>query len=268
MYIANNPIDYALNRLRGRMPIEILNLAFFPREDHRTTDATNLNLRIREAVIDTNVMSVLNNRGGLAMDLTIKPSWITMISPVIAIVNIPKRDTQNRKITSVLNSSFGLSATNNAATGISQQTSSYLTGANRAFNSMAPIPMVSTANVNIRGENQIEISDFNSLPTRIKMLVTLSYDTNFTDLNRRYWEPFATLCELAVKGYCYNTLLGQMDTAFLQGGKELGRLSSKLEEWSDSMDTFDDTVKEAWGRILKLNDPLLSRRNTIMVSQV
>ena len=266
MSISNNPIDYALNRLRGRMPIEILNLAFFPREEHRTTDATNLNLRIREAVIDNMVMTAMNNRCGVALELDIKPSWIQKISPVICIVNVPKRDTQNRKIINVLNSSFGVSAINNAAVGIGQRTSSYLVGANKAFNSQAPIPLVGTANVNIVGENQLEISDFSSLPTRIKMLVLLQHDTDFTDLRRQYWDPFAELCEQAVKGYCYNNLLGQMDTAFLQGGKELGRLSSKLEEWSDAMDNFDDQYKERWGRILKLNDKILARRNIKMIS--
>lgn len=267
MYTYSNPIDYALYRIRAEIPIEILNMAFFPTTEHKTTDATNLNQRIREEVIDGLVMTAINNKGGKAISLDIRPDWIEKISPVTAIVHVPKTATQNRRITSVLNTNFAVSALSNAgAVGMVNQSSSYLNGANRAFRSMAPIPYVGTSNVEVVGENQLEISDFSSMPARIKMLVRIGYDLNFTDLRSNYWEEFCELTLLAVRGYCYNRLLGPMDSAFLQGGVELGRLSSKVDEWSDSMETFKDVLKERWGRITKLNDKIISRRNTSMIT--
>lgn len=265
MLSATSPIENALNRLVMRMPRQILELAFFPSEDHRTTDATNLNQRIREKLIEPIVMTDLNNAGGVALQLDIQQSWMTMISPVVTIVDVPKNITQNRRITSALNASFGINGINTAAYGTTNQGSQVLNAASRVFNSAKTPPYVGTPDIRVMGNNQLEIRNFVSIPVRVRGLIRIAYSRDFTELRNFYWKDFNELVELAVKAYCYNNLLADMDRAFLQGGVEMGRLSSKIEEWSDSQETYDDYLRERWNRILILNDPILSQRNTKML---
>lgn len=265
MINATSPIDFALNRLTMRMPRAILELAFFPAEEHETKDATNLNQRMRQKLIDPIVMTDINNAGGVAVELDVQQSWMRMLSPVKTIVDVPRNITQNRRITSALNSSFGINMINNAALGISRQGNMPLTGANRVFQSSKPPPYVGTPDVRVIGANQLEISNFVSIPVRIRGLIRVEYSTDFTELRNFYWKDFAELVELAVQAYCYNNLLALMDRAFLQGGVEMGRISSKVEEWSGSQETYDDYLRERWNRILILNDPILSRRGIKMI---
>lgn len=263
---ATNPIDYALNRLTMRMPRAILDLAFFPAEEHETKDATNLNQRIRQQLIDPIVMTDVNNAGGKAIELDVQQSWMTMLSPVVTVVSIPKNITQNRRITSALNASFGVNMINNAVVGIANQGNMQLTAANRVFNSSKPAPYVGTPDITVIGANTLEIRNFVSIPVRIRALIRIEYTTDFTELRNFYWKDFGELVELAVQAYCYNNMLALMDRALLQGGVEMGRISSKIEEWSDSQKTYDDYLRERWNRILILNDPILSKRNVKMIT--
>lgn len=266
MSIGTNPIDSALNHLRMTIPRQILELVFFPAQEHKTTDATNLNERIRELVIDGIVMTDMNSSGGVAVELDIAQSWVKTMSPVLTVVEVPKNVTQNRRITSALNSSFGVNMINNAAVGIANQGNQYLTGANRVFNSAKPPPYVGTPDVMVRGNNVLEIRNFVSIPVRIRGLVRVEYTKDFTELRPQYWMEFNELVEKAVKAYCYNNMLIPMDRAEIQGGMEMGRLSSKVEEWSDEFETYKDMLRERWKRILILNDPILSQRGIKMIT--
>lgn len=265
MSSATSPIEYALNRLVMKIPRAILELTFFPAVDHKTTDATNLNERIRNLFIDPILMTDINNAGGVAVHLDIQQSWIAMLSPVVTVVNVPKNVTQNRRITSALNSSFGVNMINNAAVGIANQGNQTLNGANRVFNSAKAPPYVGTPDVRVIGSNQLEIRNFVSIPVRIRGLIRIAYSRDFTELRPQYWKDFAELVEIAIKAYCYNNLLADMDRAFLQGGVEMGRITSKVEEWSDAQETYDDYLRERWNRILILNDPILSSRAVKMI---
>lgn len=265
MLSATSPIEAALIRLPMRIPRQILELVFFPAEDHLTIDATNLNARIREKLIDPIIMTDINAAGGVAIQLDIQQSWIQMLSPVVTIVNVPKNITQNRRITSALNSSFGTNLINNAAIGVANMGSQPLMAANRVFNSAKTPPYVGTADVRVIGSNQLEIRNFVATPVRIRGLVRIEYSRDFTELRDKYWKDFAELVELGIKAYCYNNMLAPMDRALLQGGVEMGRISSKIEEWSDAQQTYDDYLRERWNRILILNDPLLSSRGIKMI---
>ncbi len=260
MPAANSPIEAALNSLEMKMPRQILELAFFPSEEHRTTDATSLKERIRSTVIDNFVMTAMNTHGGKAIRLDIQQSWINVISPTLVMVNVPKNVTQNRRITSTLNASFGTNMVSSAAVGIANQGSQYLMGASRMFNSAKTPPYVGTPDIEVMGNNQLEIRNFVALPIRLSGIVRIEYSRDFTELRNQYWSEFEYLVELAIKAYCYNNLIVLMDRAELQGGMELGRLSSKIEEWSDVYETYSDVLRERWRRILILNDPLLSSR--------
>lgn len=261
MLNATCPIEAALVGLPMRIPRQILDLVFFPNENHSTIDATNLNARIREKLIDPIVMTDINNAGGMAVELDIRQSWIRMISPVMCIVDVPKNVTQNRRITSALNSSFGVNMINNAAVGIANQGSQPLMASNRVFNSAKPAPYVGTPDVRVIGSNQLEIRNFVSIPVRIRGLIRIEYSRDFTELRQNYWHDFRLLVDMAIKSYCYTQMLAPMDRAFLQGGVEMGRISSKIEEWSDMYETYNDTLRECWRRILILNDPILSKRH-------
>lgn len=267
MLNATSPIEAALNRLTMRMPTQILELVFFPNQEHRTTDATNLNARIRELVIDPLVMTDINNKGGMAVEIDISQRWIKQVSPVMCLVNVPMQATQNRRITSTLNSSFGINMINNAAVGVANQSNQVLMGANRVFNSAKPPPYVGTPDIRVMGNNQLEIRNFVAVPIRIRGLVRVEYSRDFTELRPNYWEEFSLLVEQAIKAYCYNQMLAPMDRAFLQGGVEMGRISSKIEEWSDAQETYDDYLRDRWSRILILNDPILSKRHVKMISK-
>ena len=267
MYTANNPIEFAYNKLSKTIPMQILETCFFDTSENKTDNAKNLYQRIREEVIDPIVMSDLNTLGGKVIPLDILPGWMNKISPRLTIIRIPKNFTQNRTINNVYSTTFGVSAISNLEVGVANNASSQVLGAaKRVFNSGMQVPYVSTANVTVHPENVIEVRDHTSLPTRVQCKVRLNYDENFTDLQQPFWIRFAELCGLALKAYIYTKLIVQMDRAFLQGGVEMGRMSAKVEEWSDAEETYQDTLHEKWQRLLTMNDPRAKNSHIIAIT--
>lgn len=260
--MAHNPIQYAINHIRNTIPREILEKVFFSNKYWRTKDATSLDHRIREEVIDARVTVDCNLVGGMQTTIYIQPGWMEWIDPMIAIARIPKEATQGRSITRALSISYGASVV--APAQGSYGGSVLLSKANNVLQSNSPVTVVATAEVNLVGENMIQIRDNVAISGTLYLRCWLEHDANFNHLAKPSWMNFAKLCEYACKAYVYNNTIIDMDRAYVDGGVELGRWASKIEEYSDAEENYQDYFHEKWKQVSVLNDPEAHRRHISM----
>lgn len=260
-----NPISYALNHLRQVIPSEILRQVFMSRINYNYDLSVSLDTRIREEVIFPVVMFDCNLIGGLETWIRLLGLPREQVDLFTHIYRIPKTMTQGRSIISALSVSYGEGAVVGATNLIPVRGNSLLDAASGLLSSSNPIPMISTAKVQLVGENVVAIMDNLALPTNIFLRCWLENDTEMNHINPRSYLDFARLCEYAVKRYIYTNAIIPMDKGELFAGSQLGRFKEIIDSYSDA-DEMYFTAREEWGRIAALNDFESQRRHIELIT--
>lgn len=261
-----NPIIYALQQVRYEIPKEVLEKVFLSNLNYRTTDAKSLDARIRELVIEPRVLTDCNLVGGTELTINIPGQWVKYIAPTVAIVTIPKAATQNRTITRALSISYG-TLVSSAISGINPtQGSELLNAASKVMQSQMTVPVVSTAQVNVVGENILEVRDNIALPMSLVARVWIENDENFNHLAKPSWIAFSEGVVFAVKAYIYINSQIPMDQTYIQGGGELGRFTEVVDGYSDANENYKDWITKKWRKVAMLNDPEAMRRHIMMAT--
>jgi hypothetical protein len=256
-----NPITYSLQQLRYQIPKEILEKVFLSNLNYRTIQATTLDTRIRQEVIESRVLVDCNLAGGTETHIPLSDLPKEFIDPFTAIYRIPKTMTQGRTITRALSVSFGEGAIMGASNIAPTQGNALLDAAAGVLNSALPIPIVSTAQVQLIGENTVMIADNMALPVNIFLRCWLENDENFNHIQPTSYKNFAKLVELATKAYIYINAQIPMDKAFIHAGSELGRFKDIIDGYADANEQYDTHYNEVWRKTAYLNDYNAHRRH-------
>lgn len=262
-----NPIQKALMDVQFKIPPQILQAAFVTREFGHRPLPVNIETLIRDRVIYPRVMVDCNLVGGTQLVIplnTVKPEYIDLNTIVY---RIPKSLTQGRTITRVHSLGVGLGSTYNGV--LNRNThgfSAVLDAADAVVASHAPIPLVSTANLRLIGENTVLVTEQLSLPTNVQLLCYVEYDEVFSQLRPTAYNKFSRLVELAVKAYIYNELSIPMGQSQLVGGMELGRFREIIDSYADANELYETYLEETWRRVALLNDPGSRERHLRMLS--
>ena len=258
-----NPITYALNQVHFRIPDEVLKETFVSRQfnfQFRSTPAT-IDARIRDLVLNARVMVDCNLFGGVETTIPLIRASYEYIDPYQVIYTVPKTLTQGRSITRALSVSFG----DGAMAGITNLVPSYgnnlLDAAQGLLQSHQPIPMVSTANCILVGENQVLIQDNFTLPPNIYLRCWLENDAMMSHIQPTSYPAFAELVVLAVKAYIYMNLQIPMDKGVIHAGADLGRFREVVDGYSDADEQYRDHLKKVWRKVAYLNDFQAHRRH-------
>ncbi|HWT40252.1 MAG TPA: hypothetical protein VN081_03200 [Dongiaceae bacterium] len=219
-----------------------------------------LDARMKEAVIEKRVRVDCNLVGGTQVSIPLnrlQPEYLS--GPWNVIYRVPKELTQNRSISSVLSLTIGQGSVMGTTNMGMQGASPMLDAVSSVLSSALPIPLVSTAYVQLIGENTILIQDNMALPNNIWLRCYLESDDEFSQLIPQQIHQFCELCTLATKSYVYNELVVETDMARLVGGMELGRFREILDGYADSEQNYKD-YREKWAKIVQMTDPMSRER--------
>jgi len=176
------------------------------------------------------------------------------------IYEIPLAKTLYRKIMSVLSVSYmpNLYSSSNMGSGIGMVQPATMndvsSAALRLSNSFSNLPPISSAQIEIVGENTVLIRNEMRIPQAYVLRCMVANDDELNNINIRSYQNFSRLCELAIKSYIYNTMIIKLDTAYLQGGQELGAVKNYIDGLSDSEEMYRDYLNNVWRATAFMND--------------
>lgn len=250
-----NALRKALDDIKFVIPRPILNTVFVERQSSWRTQAPSLDDQILNAVIRQRVLVDCNLVGGHEITVPLTNLTPEEVDANSVVYRIPKELTQNRSIVSVLNITYvdinsiagsmyygncGVTAEQSAAQGL--------------LDAIAPMPMISSARVNLIGENVVLLRDNIRPPGNSYLRCIIGHDEAMSHLSPRSYRAFCKLVEYAVKSYIYNEYIVEMDMGELRGGHNLGKFKDVIEGYADAEELYDTFFRERWQKISFQND--------------
>ena len=221
--------------------------------------------RIREEVIDRRVMVDCNLFGGMEAVIPLESLTPERMDPFTAIYRIPKDMTQGRTITTVYSASFGEN-TRMPGANVHQTNNSHLMGAaGEVLDGAMEIPNVSTAYVQLIGENTVLIEGQLSLPSNIFLRCMLTHDQEMSSIKPSSYHAFSRLVVLATKAHIYQQNMIRMDMGQLHAGMQLGTFKEIIDEYADANELYYTHLQEVWRSTATLNDEERRRRHLKML---
>lgn len=255
-----NAVSKALDEIKRTIPKEILKIAFNDRLNDWRKAPVSLDEKIMVDVIRPRVLVDANIVGGVEVIVPLDNLQGTYFDNFTIMYEIPPEMVNNREIISVKSigylpyavsfSSFGAGVGVVGPSGISD-----LTGAGqRVGDAVSNIPPVSEANVDLIGYNTIVIRNFRRITAAYHLRCMVANENNLNNINPRSYHAFAKLCILAVKSHIYNTLIINIDKAYLSGGQDLGSVKNYIEAQADAEEMYQTYLRETWRKVALLND--------------
>ena len=263
-------LERALFRIKMSIPKQILKETF--ERKTRRFSATSVEANILNMVIRPRVLVDCNIYGGETAILPVQQAKILERDNFRTVYLFPKEATNGRTIISVLNMTYlPMTGGINSA---QYPSNNFLTNAvanagARAMASQDMIPMVSTSKVELVGENIVMVTDgtLNNATRHQYLKCIVENDENLNNFNIRSYPTFEKLCLLAVKAFIYNELIIDIDEAYLDGGKELGRFKEEVEKYSEAEDQYQLFLEEEFAQVAFMNDrPAYEKFIRIMVN--
>lgn len=269
------PMQKAIMEVKATIPKQILELAFLSNDNPRILVKRNLESVIRERVIEARVKVDCDLMGGIQVAIPLGQITPEVVDLWNVIYHIPKTFTQGRSIVSALSFSYGpggsmgfspaiYTAMNNM--GSAGQHSPLTDALQGVYNSNAPIPIVSTAKVQLIGENVIHISDVNPIARSGYLRCMLENDEEMTNLKPASYECFSQLVIFATKAWIYNNLRIALDMGEIAMGQQLSIIKEIIDGYSDAEELYKTHLKEKWMKVSKMNDTQSWQRQLKLMS--
>lgn len=268
-------IQKAVDTLKFTIPRPILETVFIKRgagigswrDDiygYRRENA-NIDQLIIDTVIRPRVCVDCNLVGGTEAFIPLAGLPVERANDYTSVYRIPKDKTQGRSILTALSISFtDPSRISSYGVATSTNNNAVMRAGQAVMDAMGTIPAVSTAHVQLIGENVVMVRDVIVLPANVYLRCVLANDENLTHIQPRSYRHFAKLVEHAVKAYIYNEYVIQMDLGELHGGQTLGRFKEIIDTYSDANELYETYLNETWQKVALMNDRESWTRNIRM----
>jgi hypothetical protein len=261
-----NPIQKAISDVKAAIPREILERTFMKPEQvafgqRQSFNPTSLDFRIRTAVIEANVLPDCNLVGGTEVTIPLReviPQWITDYN---VLYRIPKHLTQNRSILRLIHMTFGDGGVVGSMNLAIQGRSPLMDAAQGTLQAHLPIPIISTANMEIVAENTVMVKDNITMPGNPYLRCVIEGDSELNHLQPTSYKAFSKLVVLAVKAYIFNNMAVMTDQAALSGGMALGRIREIIDGYSDAYELYEEYFENTWRKVAIFNDPEANKRH-------
>lgn len=250
-----NALAKAIDHCKYVIPREVLEAIFIRRDQQFRNQPMTIDAHLMNEVIRPRVFVDCNLMGGTEMFVPLHDIAFERINNYTSVYRIPKSKTQGRSIMSVLNITFAdpTAASNyGAATGCGS--TEMLTTAQAMVDSMGTIPISSTAQVQLVGENTVMVRDTVLLPANVYLRCVVANDETMSHLQLRSYRHFYKLVELAVKSYIYHSYAIMMDMGELYGGQTLGRFKEFVDSYADAEELYQTYLVEQWQKVSFMND--------------
>lgn len=255
------PISKAIEEVHFNVPRDILDRTFLdPRLIQRGVPVS-VDTKIRSEVIEKRVLVDCNIYGAMQVAIPLAGLIPELLDPFSAIYRIPKSLTQGRSITSTLSVSFGQNTRMPGSNSFLNNSSPLITATNQILDSAMPIPTVSTAYVQLIGENTILIEGEITLPRDIYLRCMLSHDSEMTNIKPASYLTFSRLVVFAVKDHIYRNIQIPMDMGYLHSGMQLGTFKEIVDSYADASELYYTHLEEVWRKTSLMNDEISWRRH-------
>lgn len=249
-----NAITYALNELNFSISREMLEIAFITDEERKSFFPVSVESVIRKKIIENKVLVDCNLYHGTTMHVPLSDLPGERKDDFTVIYQIPKSRTGGRPIMAALAVTYGNSFPANATFGNMPGRSALSDAANQVLNSHAQIPLVSTAAVDLVGDNVICVRDTIIVPTQLWLDCRVANDAAMNHLQPANFGDFAQLVDLATKAWIYTNVRIPMDMGRLHGGSDLGRIREELDSFSDARNEYKTFLEEDFAQVSVMND--------------
>lgn len=256
-----NIIQKAISDIRYKIPAEILDLTFRKTDYQGRQLPISIESKIRELVIHARVLVDCNITGGEQILINISelvPQWVQQ--PYSAVYHIPKALTRGKTISTALSITYGSALLGASQFSPQSISSNMLDAANQVLQSNLSIPQISTAVIELIGENIIWVRDTMSIPSMLWLRCIIENDENLNNIKPQYALDFGKLVEYATKAYIYNTLNIQLDIGQLHGGMNLGKIREVVDGYSDANELYETYLEENWRKMSIMNDKETNQR--------
>lgn len=264
-----NLFQKALDEVRYNIPEHILNLAFVKRDYAARRLPVSVDSKIRELVIRDRVMVDCNLVGGLQVLVPLYGITPETYDNYDMVYRIPRERLQNRTISSVLSVGYyDIRAFNGLHTGAlynSAGVNAMTNAAGAVFDASMPLQSVSTAYVELIGENTVLVRDTTQVSDNLALRCVLEYDEVMSSIKPSSYHDWCKLVVLATKAYIFNNLIVQIDQAYLQGGQELGRIREIIDGYADSNELYMSHLNDVWRKASIFNDVESKQRHLRML---
>lgn len=257
-----NAREYALNDVRRRIPAQILDLAFKDKDKVvpqlrwvKKNKIQSLDSKIVDKVIEDRVNVDCNLKGARQITIPLQGIPFDNVSHTARIYFIPYEHTEGRRIVSVQSLNYlryNGTLRNDYMGGVGNQ---LLSAGRDMYKAVSTMPIVSSANCEILGDNVILCRDtVRHLSDNMSLTVTLENAEAMSNLKPGAYKHYSKLVELATKAYIYNELSISIDQGVLHAGMNLGKIREIIDSYADAQDQYDEYYAEHWGKVAFTND--------------
>jgi hypothetical protein len=252
-----------IQKIKRVIPKQVLEVAFLDGVGRNGRNPTNLDWKIRNAIIDGWVRVDLDLMGAEEVNIPLQHAEVTYDNQYRITARIPKEVTAGRSIVQALalnyiyntpagmvnngfnNNSFNMSNCGN---------SPLLNSASKILRAASPAPILSSASVQLMGENVILITDYMGSVTQCSVTCRVSHDPELNNINPKAVDQFAQLCVYAAKAWIYTNTIINIDMAELYGGADLGRIKDVIDGYADAHDNYETYKEEVIHAVNFMND--------------
>lgn len=269
-----NAISYALNHVRHSIPESVLRLAFSPQAItswgarwQSNNQNTSIDSAIRDKVIEGRVNIDCNLVGGTMVGIDLRPFGYEQVDQATRVIRVPYEATGGRRIVSVRTLNY-LNHHGQPAY-LHGQGNQLMNAAQDMYRAIASMPIVSTANCQLIGDNTVMVrDDITHLSDQLGLTCLVENDHGMMNLNPGIFQVYGRLVELATKAYIYNTTNIAMDQGVLSGGVPLGRIRETVDNYADANEMYMEYYREHWGKASFTNDrPRMSQFVASMIGR-
>lgn len=255
-----NVLVKAIQDVMYVIPEDILKTAFIPKYNNYAAPARSLEEQILAMVIRPRVIPDANIAMGQHMKIFLGDLKMKVIEDYRVIYEIPESKLPGKTILSVLGVSYtpfsgGVGSFGYAYGGVGPLFSQdAMTATQQMVEASSAIPNVSTARVELIGENTIIIEDAQRYNTAYVLDCYVTDNNYLNNIDPRSYEYFSTLCEHAVKAYIYRKMIVIMDRGRIEFGSQIGVFKDIIDGYADSETNYRTFLRETWSRVSFMNN--------------
>lgn len=250
-----NIFQKTISDIKRKIPRQLLEAAFLPKGYYFvpvTIESGIINEVIRGRVLfDCDIV------GGQMIQVPLQVLTPDYRDNFVAVYSIPKELTAGRSIMSALSVGYvpGMYQSLMSSSGsLTSSPNSLALSASRVMASHDTIPTISSATVNLVGENMIQIRDTNSVSPYYYLRCMVANDPDLSNIQPRSYLAFSKLVTEAVKSHIYTKLVIDVDRAYLDGGRELNTFKEILDRYEESENEYYRILTEEWAKVALMND--------------
>lgn len=250
-----NIFTKAISDATFEIPPQILEKVFMTRRSWDYWRPVSLEQAILDAVVRPRVFVDLNLYGGRELIVPLRTVFKQRVTENCTVMKIPKNLTQNCSILTALNITFVDPARLTTYGTPTYGYESYmLTQAQGMVDAMSTIPSISSAYLQLIGENVLMVRDSAILPSEMFLRCRIANDENLSHVQMRSYPEVSLLVIYAIKAYIYNEYLIDMDAGEQRAGMVLGTFKNVIEGYADSNQNYRDHLRDTIQKVLFMND--------------